>query len=110
MSCSVRNSAVIASVPRVRGFSAAATDAIALTRLHEYGASPAMPPRLKPINTTTSAPKRMSRSSPDDRKYSGIRTTMSAPITAPGRLPRPPITTMIRISIDLLKVKSLGLR
>src|SRR6185437_9088638 len=79
-------------------------------RCSRIGASPAMPPRLTPVRITTSRPNRIRRNSPDERKSSGVRTTTIAPIMAPGRLPRPPTTTMIRISIDLLNVKSLGLR
>src|ERR1700685_316772 len=68
-------------------------------------------PRLPvPASTITMTPKRRSRNSPDARSRSGITTTMAAPSAAPGKLLMPPITTMIRISMDFWKSKSLGLR
>ena len=55
-----------------------------------------------------SEPTAIMRKSPTPRSASGRTVSSKAPITAPGRLPSPPTTTMARMLIELAELELVG--
>src|SRR5690606_1093323 len=70
--------------------------------------SPMMPLGISRIEKKSTPPTMMLRKSPTGRSTSGRRMRTSAPMTAPGRLPSPPTTTIARMRMDCGKPKSAG--
>src|SRR5262249_43355251 len=80
------------------------------TRRTNVAQSATSPPSPNSMVAIKIPPNPSNRKSPIARKYSGKPTPTAAPRMAPARLPTPPITTMMRISIDFQNVKSFGAR
>src|SRR5262249_50051341 len=80
------------------------------TRRTNVAQSAASPPSPNSMGAIKIAPNTRIRDAPIARKSAGKPPTTAAPRMAPARLPTPPITTMMRISIDFQNMKSFGAR